>query len=262
MAIYSHSRLSTFEKCPLKFKFKYIDFTKADFEETIEGFLGKEVHKALELIYSDNKKTIELDEVIKYFVESWNKNFNNKIKLTKSLLPEYFFNKGIKFIINYFNKNFPFKDNTIATEKKIFINLDKEGKYKLTGYIDRLVHNPGNIFEIHDYKTGAIKSNRELDNDRQLALYSLSIKESFENVNEIYLIWHFLDENKDVRIKTNQEALEKLKDDIKKLIDKIESTIEFPGKPGKLCEWCEFQSKCPSFKEYNEKNKYSKNWFN
>ena len=62
---------------------------------------------------------------------------------------EYYFNQGIKFLINYFLANQPFKDNTIATEKRILINLDPLGKHKLRGCIDRLAHNKeNNVFEI------------------------------------------------------------------------------------------------------------------
>ena len=50
MKTYSHSRLSTFEQCPLKFKFQYIDkIEKA--EESVEAFMGKRVHEVLEKLY-------------------------------------------------------------------------------------------------------------------------------------------------------------------------------------------------------------------
>ena len=54
-ALYSHSRLSTFEQCPLKFKFAYIDKIETEIEETIEAFLGSRVHEALEKLYKDLK---------------------------------------------------------------------------------------------------------------------------------------------------------------------------------------------------------------
>ena len=50
MTIYSHSRLSTFEQCALKFKFKYLDKVETDIEQTVEAFLGDFVHRALEKI--------------------------------------------------------------------------------------------------------------------------------------------------------------------------------------------------------------------
>ena len=161
---------------------------------------------------------------------------------------EFYFNKGIRFLINYFLKNTPFKDNTIYTEKKIFISLDSKGEYFLVGYIDRLVHNKEtNIFEIHDYKTGSLKSQEELDEDRQLALYSIGIIETFKNVNNIKLVWHFLDSNKELISKRTMEQLIKLKGEIINLIKKIKSTKEFTTNKSNLCSWCEYKSKCPEF---------------
>ena len=37
MAVYSHSRLSTFETCPLQYKLRYVDKIKKE-EEGIEAF--------------------------------------------------------------------------------------------------------------------------------------------------------------------------------------------------------------------------------
>lgn len=254
MTIYSHSRLLTFEQCPLKFKFKYIERLEPDIKQTIEGFLGNKVHETLEWIYNNvNEKTFELDEIIQYYIENWNKDFNSEIKvINKEYDAEYYFNKGIRFLINYFLKHSPFKDNTIATEKKVIINLDPNGEYKLQGYIDRLVyHKDTNIFEIHDYKTGSIKTQEELDNDKQLALYSIGIRDLFENVNDVHLIWHFLDSNQEIHSKRTPEQLEELKKEIIQLIEHIESTTEFPPNPCGLCKWCEFQTYCFICKEKN-----------
>jgi putative RecB family exonuclease len=250
MTVYSHSRLSTFEQCPFKYQLRYIDHIDPDFKQSIEGFLGNKVHDTLEWLYNHSEKqTIDSDQVIKYYIENWNKDFNTQIKIVKQdLTAEVYFNKGLKFLINYFLKNKPFEDGTIATEKKIFINLDKEGSKKLIGYIDRLVHNKeANIFEVHDYKTsGSIKSQQELDNDRQLALYSIAIREEF-NPSDVYLKWHFLDFNKTLTSKRTLEQLEQLKQDLIKLINKIENETDFPPQPSILCNWCEYQSKCDMF---------------
>ncbi len=263
MVIYSHSRLSTFEQCPLQFKLKYIDKLKPEIKETIEAFLGHQVHETLRFVYEQVARGIilQLDEVLKYFIEIWNREFNNEIKIIKQEYDaEHYFHKGIKFLIDYFCKHSPFKDNTIATEKRIMINLDFEGKYKLQGYIDRLVHNKDtNIYEIHDYKTnGFLKSQEELDKDRQLALYAMGIKNNFENVKEVHLVWHFLAFNKKIISKRTDQELESLKQEIIELINKIESTTEFPPNPSKLCKWCGFRNNCylfnSSFKTENIQN--------
>ena len=42
--IFSHSRLSNFENCPLKFKYRYVLKIETDVEG-IEGFMGKRAHE-------------------------------------------------------------------------------------------------------------------------------------------------------------------------------------------------------------------------
>ena len=245
MVVYSHSRLSTFEQCPKKFEFKYIKKISPDFDQSIEGFLGNQIHDTLEWIYNNQDREHNLDDIIKYFIESWNKEFKNSIKIVKKdMTSENYFNRGIKFLINYFLKHSPFKDDTIETEKKIYVTLDGNREYLLIGYIDRLVHHKEtNIFEIHDYKTGSIKSQQ----------YSLGIREMFKNVQDVKLVWHFLDSNKELRSERTMEQLLNLKKEILILIKKIESTTEFPTNKSALCNWCEFKSKCPEFVKQNLK---------
>jgi len=248
MVIYSHSRLSTFEQCKLKFKFRYIDKLTPEIENTIEGFLGGIVHEALEWLYNQviNKHIPSLEQVIEVYAINWNKQYSPEIKIVNTeLTPEFYFDKGIKFLIDYYFKNQPFSDNTIALEHRIILNLDDSGKYQLQGFIDRLVHNKEtNIFEIHDYKTGQIKSQEDLDNDRQLALYSLGVRKLFPEAKDVHLIWHYLDFNEQKHSSRTIEQLEQLKQDIIQLIDKIESEKEFEAGPSILCRWCEFRKYC------------------
>ena len=53
MTVYSHSRLSTFEQCPQKFKLHYIDKVETEIEESVEAFMGVRVHETLEKHYRD-----------------------------------------------------------------------------------------------------------------------------------------------------------------------------------------------------------------
>jgi RecB family exonuclease len=177
---------------------------------------------------------------------------------------EDYFNLGIKFLIDYYVSNFPFFDETIETEKKIVIKLDPDNNYLLEGYIDRLVHHKKtNIFEIHDYKTGNfLKSQEDLDKDRQLALYSIGVRESYPDVKDVHLIWHFLAFNKKMTSKRSLEQLEKLRENIFNLILKIETAKEFFPNPGILCKWCEFRSYCPVIKNSQESLYSSKQTLN
>ena len=48
MPTYSHSRLSTFEDCPLKYKYTYIDKLDRDRRDSVEAFMGGLVHETME----------------------------------------------------------------------------------------------------------------------------------------------------------------------------------------------------------------------
>ncbi|MFW6233652.1 MAG: RecB family exonuclease [Nanoarchaeota archaeon] len=250
--IFSHSRLKTFEQCPLKFKYKYIDKIKPEFESSIESHLGKCVHDSLEWIYNSVKKEKipSIDEVIKYYSVRWEETWKEDTKIVKNHLNiKDYFNKGVEFLLNYYMKHQPFKDGTIDCERKIIIELDKENGYHLQGFIDRLVYNKETgEYEVHDYKTANnLPSREDVEKDRQLALYSIAIKEIFGRDKDVCLVWHYLAHNTKICIKKTNEDLRKLKKDVLELINKIENAKDFPPCKSILCNWCEYKSMCPVF---------------
>lgn len=252
MIQYSNSKFETFEQCRLKFKFKYIDKIVPEIEKTIESHLGDVVHRALEWLYVEKMKKITptIGDLITYYAEVWEGNYNPEIIIVKKeLSAEDYFNKGVEFLVNYYLKHHPFDDNTIATEKRIEINLDEKGEKKLIGYIDRLVHNlEKNEIEIHDYKTANnLPTKEKIENSRQLALYSIAIKEIFGKEKEVSLIWHFLAHDIKVRSKKTNEELELLKKEIIELINTIESAKDFPPTKSVLCNWCLYKTICPAW---------------
>lgn len=249
--IYSHSKLSAFEQCPLKFKFRYIDKIPRPLETTIEAHLGSSVHSALEWLYTRVKEGIipTIDDVIVKYNEIWQQEQKDNLKIINGLLKhEDYFNKGIEFLVSYYMQNKPFDDNTIEIEKKIVIEIGDQG-HKLQGYIDRLAYNlKSKEYEVHDYKTAnTLPSKEKIDTDRQLALYSIGIKEIYGQTKRVKLVWHFLAHNKRIEVKKTDKELQETKDHIQRLITKIENTTEFPAKTSRLCDWCDYKTICPAW---------------
>jgi len=251
MVVYSHSRLSSFEQCPYKYKLRYIDKIKPEIETTIEAFLGSMVHDTLEWIYKiviNQGPAPSLDEVIEYYSNTWQENYKENILIVKKQFTvKDYFNKGVKYLLDYYQKNKPFIDGTLELEKRIMIVLGDKGQYKLTGFIDRLVYNKEkDEYEIHDYKTAnSLPPQEKVDKDRQLALYAIGIKDLFGRDKNILLTWHYLAHNEQIFSRRTEEEFERLKKSIIELIDKIEATTEFPAVESILCNWCEFKPFCP-----------------
>ncbi len=256
--IYSYSRLGTFEQCPLKYKFRYIDKIKPPVKDSIESYLGSCVHKTLEWIYTSGKNP-SVDEVVSYYSQFWTKNYKKEILIVKKeFQAKDYFNKGLGFLLNYYKKYYPFEDGTLACEKKIIINLQGEEIYKIIGFIDRLVYNSKTKeYEIHDYKTAKnLPSRKEIKENKQLALYSIAIKETHGKETKIVLIWHYLAHELEIQERKTDEELEILKQEIIEEIEKIKSTKEFPPKKTMLCHWCEYKDICPV---WNSKEKIMDN---
>ena len=252
MPIFSHSRLSTFEQCKLKYKFRYIDNIIPDIEKTIESHLGNIVHKTLEWLYNKVRKDKipTIDEVIVNYSENWKRDYEEEITIVRrGMTANDYFNKGVQFLINYYTSHKPFDDNTIAVEKEIIFDLDESGEYKIRGFIDRLVYNlETEEYEIHDYKTSNTLPNQEdLEKNRQLALYSIAIKKIFGNEKKIILVWHYLSFNKKLHSRRTDEQLKQLKEETLSLIKEIESTTVFPPRKSPLCHWCEYKPICPAW---------------
>ena len=210
------------------------------------------MHNTLEWLYGEVKKgrVPTIDEVVVNYSENWKEDYEEDIPIVrKDMVVEDYFNKGVLFLINYYTKHKPFDDNTIAVEKAIMFNLDESGEYKIRGFIDRIVYNlETGEYEVHDYKTsGRLPNNGDVEKDRQLALYSIAVKELFGEDKKIILVWHYLSFNKKIYSKRTDEQLKQLKQDTLKLIKEIESTTIFPPKKSALCNWCEFKSICPTW---------------
>ena len=248
--IYSHSRLSAFEQCPLKFKYQYIDNIPPAIEATIESHLGSAVHSTLEWLYKEimNKRIPKIDDVINYYAVKWQETYSDDtLIIKKELTQKDYLNKGVEFLANYYNRHCPFDENTLEVEKYILINLDSNRK--IQGFIDRLSYNAETEeYEIHDYKTSnSLPIKEKLENNRQLALYAIAIKEIFGNSKKVCLVWHYLAHNKKICFRKTNEQLGQLKKEILELINQIEATKKFNAKKSALCNWCGYKEYCPEF---------------
>lgn len=251
MTVYSHSRISTYKTCPMKFKFQYIDHIKTD-DKGIEAFMGSRVHDSMEKLYNELKfKVLSLEEVLNFYDETWEKNFNDKVVIVrKDRTAEDYKNCGRKCIEDYYKKYYPFdQGKVIGNEIPVKVALDAGGKYQMQGYIDRLVQNSDGSYEIHDYKTNSkLPEQKDMDKDRQLALYHIGISQKWNDVKEVELVWHYVVFDKEIRSRRTKGQLEDLKQEYIRFIDEVEAEERFEPRVSNLCGWCSYQEICPTTK--------------
>ncbi|HLC79830.1 MAG TPA: PD-(D/E)XK nuclease family protein [archaeon] len=258
--IYSHSRLACFEQCPKKFEYKYIQRIVIPEKVSIEAFMGKAVHSTLEKLFRDlqHTKKNSLHELLAYYEKIWNEDWNDEIAINKEgLTKEHYFELGKKCVTNFYEKNHPFeKGKVLGIEQKITLDLNGDGKHKLTGYIDLFMEAGKNHFQIHDYKTyGKLPEQSKIEKDEQLAIYQMWVEKEFPEAKKVDLIWHYVVFQREGISHRNKAELEKIKKRLIGLINKIESTEHYQTNSGPLCSYCSYKPICPAWAHGQELKK-------
>ena len=252
VGVFSHSRLSSFEKCPKQFYFRYVLRLPAE-TESVEAFLGKRVHEVLERLYLVVRegRVPSLAQVVRRFHANWEEAFQaERVRIVRNELdPAHYREVGVRSLRNFYRRYYPFDgEETLGIEERVSFALDAAGTYRMQGVIDRLVRARDGAVEIHDYKTGRrVPPQRALDEDRQLALYQLGLAARLDGAPEVRLVWHYLAVDQ-VRVsRRSAEQLEALRERTIGLIDSIQGEQRFEPRPGPLCSWCEYRERCPIF---------------
>jgi putative RecB family exonuclease len=253
MPLYSHSQLETFENCPLRYKFRYIDRIRKPEEQSIEAFVGSCVHATVQKLYDDLllRKLNALDELLVHYRFIWKHAYKPTIKIVQdNLTTEDYLRYGEQCLRNYYARYQPFdQSQTLGTETHLIFALDPKGDYKFQGYIDRLARRKDGTYEIHDYKTGRnLPSQAEADSDRQLALYQIGLAHRWKDVEHVELVWHYMARDSTLVSRRTPEQLRELTESTVKVVDTIEHTKEFEPVKSRLCEWCEYRAECPLWK--------------
>ena len=253
MPVWSHSRLSSFEKCPLQYRYRYVDRIRKD-TFGVEAFMGNRVHEALEHLYKrkGEGKVPKLPELLAFYHARWAAEYSDKVVVVRrGCIADDWRVDGEKYLRNFYHDHAPFDDGeTVGLEVKVEFALDAGGRYRILGYIDRLVRRGPGQYEIHDYKTGAFRpSDEDLRRDRQLTFYQIAVRDRHADARDVRLVWHFLAQG-DRRTATRTEAeIEEHRRQAMRLVDRIEAAREFPARPSPLCRWCEFRDICPVEKD-------------
>lgn len=266
--IYSHSRLAIFEQCPYKYKLRYVQHIDPIIKDTVETFLGSIVHETLEKLYNDlqYEKRNNLDDLLNFLQHTWFEKWNDDILIVKDQYTmKNYLSLAKRLVTDYYETYKPFNsERTIAVEDHVIITLDEDKQYQMKGFVDRLAEDHTGYYQIHDYKTSSwLPSQKQLDEDRQLPIYALGVKEKYPDVKDITLIWHFLKFNKEMRLKPSLEQLDHVKNRLISLIKTIENTTIFSRKPSSLCTWCEYRPICPQYSHLYQireqyENRYTK----
>ena len=260
MPVFSHSRLSSFENCPLQYRLRYVDEIEIDRRETVESFVGHQVHRVLQYLHDRLLDGIVLTEaeVLASLRAEWRRDWHAGIHIVRTEnLPDDYLRIAERCVRGYYRTHAPFDgDGTIGTEIEVLFMLDESRDIQIRGYVDRLSKTVAGVYEIHDYKTSRrLPTQADVDRDRQLALYQLAIQARHPDAREVRLVWHFLAHGRTLVSVRTPGALERLKRETLAAIARVARATEaneFPANRSKLCDWCDYRPVCPAWNPVQE----------
>jgi putative RecB family exonuclease len=248
--VYSHSRISSYENCPLQYRYRYIDKIKRDVEG-IEAFVGKLVHEILEDLYGDleRARAATAADYQAAFRDLWRRRYSPAVRIVReNMTADDYRALGERCVEDFFKRHHPFDSGEVlGCETRVDFSLDKEGRYRMLGFIDRIDRLAPGVIEIHDYKTGSLPRNGALKNDRQLTLYEIALRERWSDVREVKHVWHYLAHDKTFVERRAPEDLKRTRLTTIRAIQNIEASTDFPARTSALCSWCEYQTICPEW---------------
>lgn len=251
MKRFSHTRISTYKQCKQQYKYKYIDDVESRIDNTIEGFMGDIVHRALEKLYEDLKyeKWNDKADLIDWYESTWEDEWSEDVLVVKDEYDaKHYKKKGKTMISDYYDRYHPFDQATT-------IGIETQHRYDVTDEhtvsirIDRLDSPEPGVYEIHDYKTSNhLPTQQEAEEDTQLATYALGIKDMYPDAEEVRLIWHYLGFDREVVVTKSDEELDVIEEQLVGVIHDIEENDEYPPTRSPLCDYCGYQKRCPAWK--------------
>jgi len=233
----SYSAVSSYEKCPLSYRFQYVD--GLELEPTPYLAFGRSMHAALEWLYDrEIPEPPTLESFLAYLDRCWESEGYASLEEERSYLKN-----AREVLTQYYYSNLRDFRLPVAVEERFEIDM---GDFVLSGVIDRVDCNPDGSYEILDYKTSRrLPELNRLREDLQLPIYQLACREVW-GITPAKLTFYYLIPNRRYTTRPCDSSRLSL---IEERLANAASSIhagDFPATPNRLCPWCSFEDICPA----------------
>jgi len=234
----SHSSISMYAECPLKYKLKYVD----KIPEKPKHFFsfGQSMHKALEFFYGGKALPApSREELLQSLKENW-----VSVGYRDQAQEAEYFQQGKDILTRYHEEHAREFQLPLHVEYDFQIMVDG---VPVVGFVDRIDKLEDGRLAILDYKTGKKLAVDRIETDAQLTMYQLGCESQLgEEVGR--LTFYHLPSLKPHSVGRRSEA--QVGGLRRKIVDTAAAIVadRFDPKPSEnSCRWCDYKAFCPIF---------------
>jgi DNA helicase-2/ATP-dependent DNA helicase PcrA len=233
----SASDLSLYLTCPLKYKFARVFGIPQ--EPTINQRFGILFHNVLERFHKEPPDHAEdgLRVLNGLFESGWRR---TGFGSTDDELQ--FRDRAREALRLYWERERESEGEPVWLEKKFDF---KVGDHHVRGRVDRVDRLPDGDYELIDYKTGERKSEEDLEDDLQLALYRMAAREAWGIEASTGSYYYVLDAEK-VPAPTRPDDAERVERTVLQVGEGILGQDFEPRPSPSVCSWCDYRLICPA----------------
>jgi DNA helicase-2/ATP-dependent DNA helicase PcrA len=233
----SASDLSLYLTCPLKYKFARVFGIPQ--EPTINQRFGILFHNVLESFHKEPPENPGegLRVLNQLFESGW-----RRTGFGSSDDELQFRDRAREALRLYWERERESEGEPIWLEKKFDFKI---GDHHVRGRVDRVDRLPDGDYELIDYKTGERKSEEDLNDDLQLALYRMGAREAWGIEAGTGSYYYVLDAEK-VPAPTRPDDAERVERTVLQVGEGILSQDFEPRPSPSVCSWCDYRLICPA----------------
>jgi putative RecB family exonuclease len=236
----SFSRVDTYQTCPLKFRFGYVD--KLPQEPSPHLSWGSSIHAALEAWWDQKLPTAPPVEVLQQALyDGWDDSGFAGMERAEKL---EWYRHAQQVLRRHHERHAASYVPAVATEEWFTLELDDD--IEVVGSIDHVARTESGGIGIVDWKTNRkAKPAKYVAGSLQLAIYALAAK-ALWSVEPEWVALDFVVPGVRVTVPREDIDTEGAITALREVAERIRAEAFEPA-PSKLCGWCDYRALCPAF---------------